>query len=348
MPTVAQESKKEIPVNTFCDYATVKKQVQAFWQSSPCDSQLSDDQPGTGAFYRTLDERRYRAHPHLFAAAGFDEALGLRVLEIGCGCGSDAEQFSRAGAVLTAMDLTGAAVRLTRGRFELADLPGLFIQADAEGLPFANDSFDLVYSHGVLHHTPDIQRAVQEVHRVLAPGGRAIIMLYYRHSFNYQINLRLVRRSRTYLLRMGKGLRLACWLGSETAEELRHHAELIEGDPHALDMRAVLNRNTDGPDNPLSQVFSRASARRLFWQFGRVRTQIRFWNPNWLPVIGRLLPAFFVNRLASVVGWHMWIYAEKSSRSQGSPDWQRHGPPTSSIENTSENTARADEGVAAP
>jgi ubiquinone/menaquinone biosynthesis C-methylase UbiE len=249
----------------------------------------------------------------LQSAAGFENTHGLRVLEIGCGCGSEAERFVRAGARYTAVDLTNAAVSITRRRFQLGGLEGRFVQADAEDLPFDDGSFDLVYSHGVLHHTPDTPRTIREVHRVLAPTGRAVIMLYYRNSFNYQVNLRVVRRLRALLLKTERGIKLARRIWREPEEELRRHAELIQQNADAyLDMQNMLNRNTDGPDNPLSQVFSRASAGGLFWQFDTIRTEVMFWNPNWLPGIGRLIPKSIEDWLASRWGWHLWIYADKS------------------------------------
>ncbi|MBZ5657750.1 MAG: class I SAM-dependent methyltransferase [Acidobacteriia bacterium] len=234
------------------------------------------------------------------------------MLEIGCGCGSEAERFARAGARYTAVDLTNAAVSITQRRFQLGGLEGCFTQGDAEDLPFADGSFDLVYSHGVLHHTPNTPRAIREVHRVLAPGGRAMIMLYHRDSFNYQVNLRVVRRLRAHLLKTEPGIKLARKIWHEPEEELRRHADLILQDPDAyLDMQNMLNRNTDGPDNPLSQVFSRPSASGLFWQFENVRTEVMFWNPNWLPGIGKLIPRLIEDWLASQWGWHLWIYAQK-------------------------------------
>jgi ubiquinone/menaquinone biosynthesis C-methylase UbiE len=290
----------------------VKRQVQSFWQNSPCDSWFTNEARGTLAFYRSLDEHRYKVHPGLLSAVGFEKTRGLRVLEIGCGCGSEAERFARAGARYTAIDLTNAAVNITQRRFQLGGLKGRFIQGDAEDLPFADGSFDLVYSHGVLHHTPNTPRAIREVQRVLAPSGRAVIMLYHRDSFNYQVNLRVVRRMRAHLLKTELGIKLARKIWREPEEELRRHADLIRQDSDAyLDMQNMLNRNTDGPDNPLSQVFSRLSASRLFWQFENVRTEVMFWNPNWLPGIGKLIPRSIENWLASQWGWHLWIYAHK-------------------------------------
>jgi ubiquinone/menaquinone biosynthesis C-methylase UbiE len=257
---------------------------------------------------------------------GFENTNGLRVLEIGCGCGSEAARFVRAGARYTAVDLTSAAICLTQRRFQLGNLEGRFVQGDAEDLPFAEGSFDLVYSHGVLHHTPDTPRTIHEVFRVLTPGGRAVIMLYYRDSFNYQVNLRVVRRLRAHLLKTEMGVKLARRIWREPEEELRRHAELVKQDADAyLEAQNILNRNTDGPDNPLSQVFSRESASRLFGQFENVSTEVMFWNPNWLPGIGKLLPHWIEDRLAARWGWHLWIYAQKRPQKSTSDPASRPG-----------------------
>jgi ubiquinone/menaquinone biosynthesis C-methylase UbiE len=259
-------------------------------------------------------------HPRLQSAVGFEKTRGLRVLEIGCGCGSEAECFARAGAHYTGVDLTHAAVSITQQRFRLANLEGRFVQGDAENLPFPNGSFDFVYSHGVLHHTPDTPRTIREVHRVLSPGGRAVIMLYYRDSFNYYLNLAIVRRLRAHLLRSELGIKLSRAIFGETEQDLRRHAELIRENPGAyLEIQNLLNRNTDGPDNPLSQVFSKPSAQQMFRQFKKIKTEVMFWNPNWLPIIGKLLPHSIEERLASRWGWHLWIYAQKGHLEFTSP-----------------------------
>src|ERR687883_1787450 len=158
----------------------LKERVRAFWQQNPCGTKFTEAEMGTRAFYERVEEHRYTKEWHIPAAARFEEARGLRVLEIGCGLGTDGAQFARAGAIYTGVDLTDAAVSLARRNFELQDLAGEFRTADAENLDFPDDTFDLVYSHGVLHHTPDTERAVGEVHRVLKPGGRAVVMLYHR------------------------------------------------------------------------------------------------------------------------------------------------------------------------
>src|SRR5438874_1439066 len=202
-------SGEPIPATSPVLNSKIKTRIRDFWQRSPCDSWFTTEPCGTPAFYRSLDDHRYKVHRRLESAVSFERTQGLRVLEIGCGCGSEAERFARAGAHYTALDLTDAAVSITRRRFQLANLEGRFVQSDAENLPFADGSFDLVYSHGVLHHTPDTPRTIREVHRVLSPGGRAVVMLYYRDSFNYYVNLGIVRRLRAHLLRTELGIKLS-------------------------------------------------------------------------------------------------------------------------------------------
>ena len=291
----------------------VKKQVRDFWEASPCDSWFTDCQLGTSEFYKSLDEHRYKVHQRLLPALEVEKTRGLRVLEIGCGCGSEAERFARAGARYTGIDLTDMAIRLSRKRFQLARLKGTFLQGDAEDLPFPDDSFEVVYSHGVLHHTPDTAASIREVYRVLVPGGRTVVMLYHKDSFNYKINLKVIRRIRAHMLRTAYGIKLVRAIWRESERQVHRHSELIRKDPITyFEDQNFLNRNTDGADNPLSQVFSRASAGELFWQFNDIGTEVMFWNPRWLPGIGMLIPNWLEDFFAARWGWHLWIYAQKA------------------------------------
>ncbi|MBV9956904.1 MAG: class I SAM-dependent methyltransferase [Acidobacteria bacterium] len=290
----------------------LKERVRAFWQAHPCGTKFADAAPGTRLFFERVEEHRYRTEWHIPAAADFGSARGLKVLEIGCGLGTDGAQFARAGADYTGVDLTEAAVELARRRFELFGLPGTFRTADAENLDFADDTFDLVYSHGVLHHTPDTERAVREVHRVLKPGGRAVVMLYHRDSYNYRFNIRLFRRAGAHLLKSETGLKLAHKLTHEPLESLREHARFIKEDTESyLAPGEFLSQNTDGAGNPLARVYSRREARELFRDFSRVELHTHFLNKRWLPVVGNLLPRGLEARLAARWGWHLWIYGTK-------------------------------------
>jgi SAM-dependent methyltransferase len=156
--------------------------VRDYWQENPCAAGLARAEPGSPGFYADVEQAKLRLEPHEVAFADFPAWRGRDVLEIGCGVGVDTTRFARAGAYVTAIDLTDAAVSLARGLLALEHLDGTVIVADAESLPFADESFDLVYSWGVLHHTPDIGLALAEARRVLRPGGEARVMLYGRRS----------------------------------------------------------------------------------------------------------------------------------------------------------------------
>ena len=292
--------------------SNLKERVRAFWQANPCGVKFADAAPGTRHFYELVEAHRYTKEWHIPAAADFAAARGLKVLEIGCGLGTDGAQFAEAGAVYTGVDLTEAAVELARRRFELFDLPGTFQTADAENLSFPGESFDLVYSHGVLHHTPETGKAIQEIHRVLRPQGRAVVMLYHRGSYNYRINISLLRRAGAQLLKWETGIKLVNRITGEPLESLREHARLLKTERESyLKPDEFLSQNTDGAGNPLARVYSRKEARELFKDFSEVTLKTYFLNKRWLPVIGNVLPRSLESRLASRWGWHLWIYATK-------------------------------------
>jgi len=209
------------------------------------------------------------------------------------------------------VDLTDAAVELAQRRFELFDLPGIFRTADAEHLDFADNSFDIVYSHGVLHHTPDTSAAIKEVHRVLKPGGRAVVMLYHRDSYNYRVNISLLRRAGVHLLRWNGGIKLVHWATGESTEALEEHATRLRHERSYLGSQEFLSQNTDGAGNPLAKVYTRKEARDLFKDFSKVELRTYFLNKRWLPIFGSLLPRSLESRLAARWGWHLWIYAVK-------------------------------------
>lgn len=160
-----------------------KERVRSFWESEPCGWAHADAPEGTKEFFDQVERKREELEPYIARFADFAGARGKRLLEIGVGLGTDFVRFARAGADATGVDLTERAVELVRRRLELEGLSGEVLVADAERLPFADESFDRVYSWGVLHHTPDTARAVGEAIRVLRPGGTLCVMLYARRSW---------------------------------------------------------------------------------------------------------------------------------------------------------------------
>ena len=159
-----------------------KRDVQAFWDAAPCGVVYASGDD-LRAQLESQSAARYRLEPYLAQFARFEDAAGEDVLEIGVGMGADHLQWAKARPrSLVGVDLTTAGVDWTRKRLAAFGIAPNVFQADAEQLPFHDDSFDICYSWGVLHHTPDTAAAISEVHRVLRPGGCARIMIYHARS----------------------------------------------------------------------------------------------------------------------------------------------------------------------
>ena len=160
-----------------------KRAVRSFWEHQPCGAKTTEAPEGTGQFFAEVELRRQELEPFIERYADFRSTTGQDVLEIGVGLGTDFVRFARAGARIRGVDLTTTAVRLVTQRLAQEGLEGEVEVADAEQLPFPDRSFDVVYSWGVLHHTPDTAAAISEAIRVLRPGGRLCVMLYGRRSW---------------------------------------------------------------------------------------------------------------------------------------------------------------------
>jgi ubiquinone/menaquinone biosynthesis C-methylase UbiE len=209
-----------------------------------------------------------------------DRHDGHDVLEIGAGIGTDLSRFARHGARVTAVDLSSGHLELARENFLRRGLQARFVHHDAETLPFDADSFDVVYANGVLHHTPNTRRVVEEIHRVLRPGGRAIVMMYAEHSLHYW-------RELVWRLGLERGM-------------LKHHS-----------MGDIMSRHVEISQNdarPLVKVYTASRLKRLFDGFEpRVvykRQLIASELPGWLT----WMPVGLAGRL---MGWNVVIKATK-------------------------------------
>lgn len=285
--------------------------VQRFWQDHACgDAQvggLRDRFRGDyEAFFTDYDRFRYRTERHLPDCIGALGVAGKRVLEIGLGEGADSEQLIRRGARWSGVDLTAESVARVGTRLSLRDLPYQELrQGSVLSLPFPDASFDLVFSHGVLHHVPEIGQAQREIHRVLAPGGELVMMVYARWSLNYLLSIGLIRRAallgmfplaRAGVIRPGAGGTLAGHLANAGSMGLFRYLRLAEFAHH----------NTDGPANPYALVYDRRRVARDFPSFRVIRTYKRFMHAPPLPVHG--MPG------GSVLGWHLWAHLEPRSQ----------------------------------
>jgi SAM-dependent methyltransferase len=155
-----------------------KEDVKDFWNAEPCGTRYLEGKEDFDAHARA----RYAMEPHIADFAQFKNASGLKVLEIGTGMGADYLEWLKAGAQVTGVDLSPASIEKARRRCEMAGYQPDLRVADAEQLPFPDGSFDIVYSYGVMHHSPNTPQCAREAWRVLKPGGQARIMIYHHPS----------------------------------------------------------------------------------------------------------------------------------------------------------------------
>jgi ubiquinone/menaquinone biosynthesis C-methylase UbiE len=277
-----------------------EEQVKSFWQTHPCgDMQVG----GLGrfgedycAFFDQYDAFRYVENPELLRLMDEMGFSGKTVLEIGPGEGADAEQIIRRGGIWSGLDLTAESVKRVGIRLRLRQLLYKELkQGTVRDLPFDSNSFDKVYSCGVLHHVPEIKKAAQEIHRVLKPDGELIVMLYAKVSLNYLVSICILRR-----------LLLACAYlagvqgaeGSKLSQHIKNAKE--SGLFNYLKMRNFIHRNTDGPLNPYTKVYTLGEVKRDFPDFEIVKCyKTRIHAPP-LPVHG--FPG------GKIMGWHLWVH----------------------------------------
>jgi len=263
-----------------------KQHAREQWTNDPCGSTYVRDQElGTREFFEAVEQHRYSEYaPWMPEVMEFQNFAGSDLLEIGCGMGTDLLQFARGGAHCTGVDITPRSIEITRHRFALYNQTGSFLLSDAEHLPFLPESFDVVYSNGVLHHTPDTQGSIDEVHRVLRKGGTAKIMVYHRNSLNYWVEI-VARR----------GLLGAEFLRGRSAEEIM--SRVIECSEH--DAR------------PLVKVYSRKQALKLFRRFTDVHIDVDQLTREELRFLSPLISHTAFRKLSRRVGWNLIITARK-------------------------------------
>jgi SAM-dependent methyltransferase len=280
--------------------------IKEFWQGHPCgDAQvggLRDRFHGDyDKFFTDYDQFRYQNERHLPACIQALNVAGKKVLEIGLGEGAESERLIRQGALWSGVDLTAEAVERVRTRLTLRELPYEDLrQGSVLDLPFADDSFDMVFSHGVLHHVPEIKQAQSEIHRVLRPGGELVIMMYARWSLNYLLSIGVIRRA---ALLAAYPLALAGILSDDPSRGTLavHLANARDrGLARYLRLEEFVHRNTDGPANPYALVYDRRRIERDFPSFRVTRTYKRFMHAPPLPV--HRLPG------ETLMGWHLWAH----------------------------------------
>lgn len=157
--------------------------MRDYWNRHIHDLEITSHPVGTPGFFADLDQYHFEKLHHLPRLIPFDGYRGRPVLEVGCGAGTDLVRFARGGALVTGIDLAPASIELARRNVEQQGLRADLRVADGEALPFADAAFDLVYAHGVVQYTANPAALVAECHRVLTPGGVAIVQAYNRNSW---------------------------------------------------------------------------------------------------------------------------------------------------------------------
>jgi ubiquinone/menaquinone biosynthesis C-methylase UbiE len=257
-----------------------RRETQKQWDLDPCGANtvLSDSESPT--FYRAIRDHRYQVYgPWFDNMMRFDDTKNKDVLEIGVGLGSDHLRFAQNGNRMTALDLSREHLRHARQHLAMEGLSTEPVYGDAEQLPFLNQSFDTVYAFGVLHHTRNIQAALSEVHRVLRPGGTAIIGLYHLHSWFFWIQTLLVNG----ILRGGvwrKGTR-------KLMSEIEHRKD---------------------PDSatPIVRVYSRQQITKLFGRFSHLDLRTCHVDVSHFGYFQFLFRGISRDRLERWLGWGGW------------------------------------------
>lgn len=279
-PTVAAVPKSFQRIQTGDVY---KDEVQNQWNDNPCGSHYGgDNKQETLEWFLQVEKHRYGEYaPWMPKVMEFAEHRGHKVLEVGAGMGTDLAQFAKHGADCTDIDLSAGHLALAQRNFALRGLQGTFIHHDAEArLPFDDNTFDVVYSNGVIHHTPHTAAVVKEMHRVLKPGGKAIVMVYAENSIYYWRTVR------------DKGL---------------YGGELNEISPGETMSRYVEMSSTN--TKPLVKVYTARGLKRLFQDFKQKTVCKRQLTEGEKPQnFLRRLPVHVLERF---IGWNLIIKATK-------------------------------------
>jgi SAM-dependent methyltransferase len=268
-------------------HSDLKNEVQEFWNSEPCGTRYLDGDED----FEAHAGARYALEPYIPEFAKFTSSRDLKVLEIGVGMGADYLEWLKAGAKATGVDMSAASLECARRRCEsVGFVPDLRV-ADAEHLPFADETFDVVYSYGVMHHSPDTARCLREAQRVLKPGGEARIMLYHHPSLT--------------------GAMLWLRYGALRGKSMRQTAcERLESPGTKTFSKAEISSLMDGFENLVTrQVFSPGD---LLLHRPSIRFQSPLYRLAW-----KLYPRFLVRRFGRNWGLFLLISGKKPAlRSQ--------------------------------
>lgn len=258
--------------------AEYKEHIKKQWNNTPCGKvgELTYDIE----YFLKVEKNRYELNSWIESSYNFksDEFKGISLLEVGFGQGTDLVQFAKAGAKCTGIDYTPKHFELAKLNFELRGLTAELHLGDAANLPFKDNSFDRVYSTGVLHHTPDIKQCIDEVYRVLKPGGVFIMSLYHKNSlFHYYKKVFIDGILKLKFLTLG-------YMG----------------------VMATLEEGADGKlIKPLVNVYNKKSLTPMLSNFKNTEYQIQHLTKKDIPGLASILSQNYLDKLQHKYGWYI-------------------------------------------
>lgn len=255
-----------------------KEEAIKQWNNDPCGiSRAKNLRSGSKEFYERVDNSRYDEYaPWMRSALEFDKYPKNKILEVGFGMGTDLFQFAKAGSVVAGIDLSQKHLEIAKKRFSLYGVDADLRLGDAENIPFNNEVFDVVYSFGVIHHTPDTKKAINEIYRVLKPGGVAIISVYHKYSAFYFFK---ILGPYIYKLRFLK-------------ESYRSTLSRIE---HREYSDAC----------PLVKLYSRRKLKKMLRKFKDVRVQCFHLKRGYFGFFKRFVPDNIIPKIENILGWYL-------------------------------------------
>ena len=268
-------------------YKTSINEVKDYWNKWPCNKKNSLSEVGTKKYFEDIEREKYSVEPHIHDFAEFKKWKGKRVLEIGCGIGTDTINFARSGAEITAIDLSEESLAIAKKRAEIFSLSNKikFYCVNAEELSkvVPIESYDLIYSFGVIHHTPHPERVVNEIRKYSKKGTIIKIMLYHRFSWPV-----------AWILFKGGG---AFWKIDE-----------------------LIAKYSESRNCPVTYTYSKRQIKKLFKDFNliNIKTEYPIGRSNFIRNLNKKIPIFglvinyFINFLTKPFGWHLLITATSS------------------------------------
>lgn len=254
-----------------------KKQVIEQWSKDPCGFHRVKGPEGTREFYESIERSRYETYPWMKSVLEFDQFPGKGVLEIGFGMGADLIQFAKAGCIVSGIDLVPRHLYIAKGFFLAQGLRAKLILADAENIPFDTCSFDVVYTFGVIHHTPNTCKAIDEIYRVLKPGRKAIIGVYHKYSANHIFGHLL-----NYIL----------------------HLKFLRGESYRRALSRIEHRE-HGNACPLVKLYSKKQLRHMLQKFSSVYIQSIHIDRSHFGIFQKLVSKRLANRVEGKLGWFL-------------------------------------------